>query len=74
MTPPIVDLARLSENDRIALLLRHVAQGQTVAFIVETDEKADRYVRKLGPGVRVVWRGPGLARGTIMVKIGPTLQ
>jgi hypothetical protein len=47
------DLADLSEDDRIAIIGRTAESGKRVAFIVEDDAKADRYIEKLTRQYRV---------------------
>jgi len=44
-----------------------------IAFIVDDDEKADRYIRKLRQRhkVRVISRGPGPVAQSVAVKVGP---
>jgi len=41
------DIANLQEDQRIALIGEQAMKGQRVGFVVEDDEKADRYVAKL---------------------------
>jgi hypothetical protein len=41
------DLADLPEDDRIGIIGRTAESGKRVAFIVEDDAKADRYIEKL---------------------------
>jgi hypothetical protein len=66
------DLADLPEDERIAIIGATAAAGQIVGFVVEDDEKADRYLTKLRPyRVRLVWRGPGPVAKTVLVRIGP---
>jgi len=64
----------LPEDQRIDLIgHRVVDHHEQVAFMVEDDAKADRYVKKLlekFPGVTVKQRGPGPA-GTIAVILVP---
>ena len=65
------DMADLPEDDRISVIGATAASGKIVGFIVETDSKADRYIRKLlrgWPSVRVMDRGPGPVAGTIIVR------
>ena len=80
-----INLGRLDENDRIRLIGESVMlapatssdRPRVAGFIVESDEKADRYVRKLQkrfPTIRIIDRGPGPVEGTVMVKIGPPLR
>lgn len=73
MGPPFVDLASLSENERIEILARHCQAGERVAFFVETNKKADRYMRKLGRRVREIKRSK-TENGLVIVQIGPVLQ
>lgn len=68
------DLGDLPENARVDLIAEAVRQGHTVAFIVDDNMKADRYVRKLqdlGLTFTVVARGAGPVKDTIAVKVGP---
>lgn len=66
------DLADLPEDERIALIAKTAEQGHVVGFVVEDNEKADRYIAKLAPYlVRVMARGAGPVKGTILVRIGP---
>ncbi len=59
------DLADLPEDDRIEIIGRNAMQGQRVGFIVDDDEKADRYIEKLTSrfNVEVASRGPGPVEG-----------
>lgn len=41
------DLADLQEDDRIAIIGQAAEGGKRVAFVVEDDAKADRYIKKL---------------------------
>lgn len=75
MSPAYADLANLPEATRIAVIRSYLAAGKTVAFIVDNDEKADRYLRQLeDTGAQILDRGPGPVRSTIFVKLGPRLQ
>lgn len=76
-----VDLARLPEDMRIRVLGLSVMPKsaddppQTNCFIVESNERADRYERKLKdrfPGLRIIERGPAPAPADrfVMVKFG----
>ena len=66
------DLYNLPEDERIQAIAATAAAGNIVGFIVETDEKADRYCAKLKAfPVRVIDRSPGPVRNTIMVRVGP---
>jgi len=81
---PYIDMYELAEDKRIELIgntamcKEHDAHRDTpvtVAFIVEDDEKADRYIKKLQarfPGIRVIERVPYVAN-TIAVKLAPPL-
>ncbi len=64
------DLHNLSENERVQFIGRSVMVGPgssvdqppMTGFFVESDAKADRYIRKLEklfPGIRVVGRDAG---------------
>ncbi len=71
-----IDLHRLQEDERIKLIGASVMDAPLKpvvnAFIVESEAKADRYVKKLlakFPGIRIVDRGPGVSPGTIMVRV-----
>jgi hypothetical protein len=65
------DLADLPEDDRIAIIA-DAARTQIVGFFVDDEDKADRYIRKLGDRVRVIERRPDvLVKGTVFVKVGP---
>lgn len=68
------DLFNLSENERIKAIGATAEHGHVVAFIVEDDEKADRYMKKMieqGFAVQEVGRFKGPVDGTITVKVGP---
>lgn len=78
------DLHKLSEDDRIKLIGRSVMQQPASSadapvmngFIVESEEKADRYIRKLQkgfPGIRVVDRSPA-PFGMILVRVAGPLR
>jgi hypothetical protein len=73
LMPKFADIANLEEDRRIELIAHRVKDHRdTVAFIVEDDVKAKRYVDKLTallPAVKVMWRGNG-PLGTIIVKVG----
>lgn len=45
--PLYADLADLPEDERINIIGRTAESGKRVAFIVENDTKADRYIEKL---------------------------
>ena len=72
MAEGFADLADLPEDDRIEIIGRTAEAGKKVAFVVDDDEKADRYVRKLieRHAVRVLSRGPGPVKSTV-VTVGP---
>ncbi len=70
--PAFADLADLPEDERIRIIGETATHGHVIAFIVDDNEKADRYLRKLEPyRVRVIARGSGPVKGTIAVRIGP---
>lgn len=72
--PKYANLGELTEDKRIELIgHRVVDHHEQVAFIVEDDAKADRYVAKLLEqflGLIVKHRGPG-PKGTIAVVLIP---
>lgn len=48
-----------------------------VGVVVEDREKADRYIKKLNdkfPQIRVIDVGPGLTKGTILIRLGEPLR
>jgi uncharacterized membrane protein len=45
--PVFMDLFRLTEDERIKMIADHVKMGKAIAFVVENDAKADRYLEKL---------------------------
>lgn len=67
------DLADLPEDARIEMIGEMAARGLLVGFVVEDDEKADRYVGKLVDRfkVRIVDRMPGPVKNTVLVRVGP---
>lgn len=85
MVKAFLDTHRLNENDRIEIIGGSVMNAPASStekpvmngFIVETEEKADRYIRKLQkrfPSIRIIDRGPGPTAGTILVRVGPPLS
>lgn len=80
MVEAAFDLHSLGEDDRIGLIGQTVMSSTrrpVVAFIVETNEKADRYIEKLQNrflGIRIIDRKAGPMRGTIMVRVGPPVN
>lgn len=71
--PPYIDCHALSEEQRIALIGTAAVSGQIVNFIVEDNEKADRYVAQLVLRfpVKILERFAGPAH-TVCVKVGPS--
>ncbi len=71
--PFYADLYALAEDDRITIIGQQVEKGLTVGFVVEDNDKADRYIEKLMNRfpVDVVARGSSPVKGTILVKVGP---
>lgn len=68
------DLFGLPERDRIDAIGKAASQGALVGFIVEDDEKADRYIAKLTEKykrIRVVDRMAGPVPNTVLVRVGP---
>lgn len=70
-----VDLGDLSEDARIDILgHRSQDHGETNVFVVEDDEKADRYIAKLTSRykVKILRRGVGPITNSVFVEVGPT--
>lgn len=69
--PSYADLADIPEDERIEAIGRTAEHRHSVAFIVEDNEKADRYIAKLTSRFRVevTGRGDGPVPGTVFVKI-----
>lgn len=67
------DLADLPEDDRIDIIAQAARDGAIVGFVVEDDQKADRYVQKLRERgrTRIIGRGPGPVENTVLVRVGP---
>lgn len=68
------DLGDLSEDERIAVIGRVASEQMKITgFIVEDNDKADRYIRKLTERfkVRIICRGAGPIKDTVFVKVGP---
>lgn len=63
------DLADLPEDERIAIIGRTAEGGKRVAFVVEDDEKANRYIEKLTKRfhVSVVKRLSGPVKDTVSI-------
>lgn len=73
--PGFSDIADLPENKRIELIGAHAnVPGKIIAFIVEDDAKADRYVKKIRnryPNVIELDRHPNVPiDGVITVRVG----
>lgn len=73
--PSMLDLHRLSEDDRIRLVAAAIKEGKTIGVLVDdVPGKPDRYLRKiraLVPDVQVIYRGPGPTPGAYTLKLGP---
>lgn len=67
------DLGDLPEDDRITIIGQTAEAGNITGFVVETNAKADRYIKKLKArySVNILDRGPGPVKGTILVRVGP---
>lgn len=83
--PVFADIADFEEDDRIEMIGKAVMNAPRssadkpilVAFVVEDDAKADRYIEKLQkrfPGIRVIDRFPGPVPDTVSVRIGGPLR
>jgi hypothetical protein len=73
------DLYNLKEDERIDYIVHAITvpvkteKPVTVAFVVEDDPKADRYIEKLKakcPGIRILDRFYGPAAGMVSVRVG----
>lgn len=73
MKPPAyVDLFNMTELERIGVIGTRAMRHELVAFVVETDAKASRYMRQLKksfPRVVEVDRVAGPVANTIMVRV-----
>lgn len=69
--PKYADLFELPEDDRIRAIAETAEHNHSAAFIVEDNEKADRYIAKLTSRFKivVVARGDGPVNGTVCVKV-----
>lgn len=68
------DLGDLPEDAHIDMIGEAASRGALVGFIVDDDDKADRYISKLVErfkAVRVVDRGIGPVKNTVLVRVGP---
>jgi hypothetical protein len=69
------DLADLPEDERIRLAAETAATNHAIVGIVTDDEpgKPERYIRKLEgyPLIRIIDRGPGPVKNTVLIRIGP---
>lgn len=69
------DLADLPEDERIRIAAESaVANGAIVGLITDDEPgKPERYIEKLRryPQIRVIDRGPGPVKNTVMIRIGP---
>ena len=70
------DLADLPEDARIDIIGHTASSGALVGFVVDDDEKADRYIQKLSERfkVRIVDRGAGPVANTVLVRVGPIVN
>jgi hypothetical protein len=73
--PMFADLGDLPEDTRIGIMGQAAQDGKRIAFVVEDDAKADRYIEKLLARyrVRVLLRGLGPIRNSVTVSIGPAV-
>lgn len=84
--PPFVDIASLTEDERITLMGRSVMEQPAssadkpimVGFVVENEQKAAHYIRKLTeefPGIRIIDQKKDCPfKGMITVRIGSPLR
>lgn len=71
--PRYADLADLPENKRIQIIGERAMKGEVIAFVVEDDRKADRYLKKIAnrfPKIVQLARVPGPIEGAVTVKVG----
>jgi hypothetical protein len=68
------DLKRLPEDERIDIIGQAAESGQVVAFIVDTEADANRYMRKLLAKFKVkeITRCSGPVKGAFTVNVGPS--
>ena len=82
MTKAFADLESLPEDDRIDVIGNttmtcgnpFATEPFIVGFIVESEEKADRYIEKLKkkfPEIVIIGKGAGPVKGTVAVRVGP---
>jgi hypothetical protein len=72
MTKAYLALDRLPEDEQIRIIAQAAGSGYVCGVVVDNDAKADRYVHKLSAyPVRIVSRGSGPVKGTIMLRVGP---
>ncbi len=69
------DLADLPEDERIRIAAETAVSTGAIVGIVTDDEpgKPERYIKKLEgyPLIRVIDRGPGPVKNTVLIRIGP---
>lgn len=67
------DLADMPEDEQISAIRAAIAEGLVVGVFVDNNEKADRYLRKIGP-VAVLARKKDLVKGSVFLKLGPRVH
>lgn len=63
----------MTESPSSRVRLRNRPAG-IIGFVVDDDVKADRYITKLlkaSSQVRIIDRGPGPVKGTVLIRVGP---
>lgn len=69
------DLADLPEDERIRIAAETAATQGAIVGLITDDEpgKPERYIEKLGkfPRIRIIDRGPGPVKNTVLIRIGP---
>lgn len=70
------DLADLPEDDRITIIAQTASApgAGIIGVVVDDDAKADRYIAKLlkaSSQVRIIDRGPGPVKGSVLIRVGP---
>lgn len=67
------DLADLPEDERIRIAAEAAENGAVIGLVTDDEPgKPERYIRKLGAyPVRIIDRGPGPVKKTVLIRIGP---
>ena len=76
---PYKDLGDFEEDERISAIgEKAMREKLTVGFVTDSEPgKAERYISKLlerFPGIRIIGRGDGPVKDTVLVKVGPPVN